>query len=457
MRLQFLQEQALRQQQVLAPQLQQSLKILQMSMSELTSYLYEASLENPIIDLDSPAMYDEAVVSGAGQYRKRKTQEVDSFGLARNTIDWIPDPSTGIPTLQHSLWEQLPPKTPQHIRQIFHYMILFLDEKGYLSVKPELLASELQISTEWVTETLKLLQAMDPAGIGAKDLRECLLLQLEREKKQDEVAIRLVSDFLPMISEKKYSLIAKQLHISKEKVQQAVAHIQKLNPIPANGYTNKEHPQYIVPDIMVSVEHGQVTLHFNRQYLPILKTNAEYLQLMDDAKDDKLKNYIHEKFQEYKILQTAVQQRENTLVLIVSEIAKIQRTFLLGPQIKACLQPLSLVDLAERTGLSVSTISRALQDKYIYVGSRVYPLKYFLVRSLSAENDIRIGTEQVKALIVTLIKNEDKRDPLSDQAIAEELMRHNIQLSRRGVAKYRKEMSIPGMFDRKQFREESNE
>lgn len=449
MGLHFLQQQTLRQQQTLAPQLQQSLKVLQMNMAELTSYLYEASLENPIIDLDTA--YEEIPSKFYGTSRKRKGREMDRASLTQNNIDWLADPSRDSYFLQQSLQDQLPKETPKNIRQIFDYLILLLDERGYLPTDILTLVSKLHSPTEPIAEALRLLQAMEPAGIGAADLRHCLLLQLERESKRDGLAITLVSDFLPLISERKYAQIAKDLHISKEKILQAVSHIQQLNPIPANGYTTLEKTQYIVPDITATFEEDKIILHFNRQYLPALKQNTDYLQILNSSRDEQLKNYVKEKFQEYKTLQTAVQQRENTLVLIVSEIAKVQRRFFLGPQTDSLLCPLSLADLANRTGLSMSTISRALQDKYIHLGQAVYPLKHFLMRSLSGDGKdcTRIGKEEVKSMICELIQKEDKRNPLSDQAIANTLNQHNIHLSRRGVAKYRQDLSVPGMFDRK--------
>ncbi len=294
---------------------------------------------------------------------------------------------------------------------------------------------------------------MEPAGIGANNLRHCLLLQLERETPQDELAIKLVSDFLPLISEHKYGKLAGDLHIAREKILQAVSHIQRLNPIPANGYISLERTKYIVPDITAAVEDGHIALHFNRHHIPVLKQNHDYLQLLKSSDDTQLKSYLQEKLLEYKELENAVQQREDTLVLIVSEITKVQHRFFLGPQNDSLLRPLSLSDLAERTGFSISTISRALQDKYIHLGKAVYPLKHFLVRSLPSETEdvSRFGTKEVKAMICELIQKEDKTNPLSDQTIADTLNRRGVHLSRRGVAKYRQELSLPGMFDRKIF------
>jgi len=422
-----------------------------MNMAELTSYMYEASLENPIIDLD--ISFEETSPAASSQGKKKKHRESERIYAQKNAFDWMTDPAQESFFLQHSLLEQLPKGASASIRQVFRYLIFLLDDRGYLPADTLSLLSDLRISPDEAAEAMKLLQAMTPAGIGATNLRHCLLLQLEQEPKRDELAITLVQDFLPQISERKYGKIAKDLNLSKEKILRAIEHIQKLNPIPANGYTNPEKIKYIVPDITATTENGKILLHFNQQYLPALKQSTPYLQMLESSSDQQLKDYLQKKLQEFKTLQAAIAQREHTLVLIVSEITKAQSAFFLNAQTDSQLRPLSLADLAQRTGLSVSTISRALQDKYIQLEYTVYPLKYFLVRSISAENTVssRIGVKEVKARISELIQKEDKSNPLSDQANADILNSQGIRLSRRGVSKYRQELSIPSMFERKIF------
>lgn len=450
----------LTQKQVLSQQMVQSMEILQMSVQELESYIENLAIENPVIDLP------DKIISTSDPHAEdmqRKLDWLESTDLQNKVYYQQDRDDDNLGSNLHDLRESeetLPDYLLSQLlladynpvqREIIEFMIRSLDHRGYFVEDPAILGEYFSVSTDYILDLLKDIQNLDPAGVGARDLKECLLLQLHRAGNYSPLTEILVKNYLEEISKNHLSVIAKKLSVSVNEVLASCKEIQSLNPKPGSSFSNRKLLQYISPDVVVVQLDNAFEILINEYQYPSININTYYQNLYKSTNDIETKNYLKEKLSQAEWVQKCISQRTATLSRVMHELIKIQQKFFLyGPGHKA---PMKLTDISEQLGLHESTISRTLRNKYLQCRWGVFPLSYFLtaVATINTESKEEKTPDQLKAQIRKIIDAEDKKKPLSDQKISEKLKELNISLSRRTVNKYRTEMGIPDISGRKNY------
>jgi RNA polymerase sigma-54 factor len=349
-------------------------------------------------------------------------------------------------------------KFTEEQQQLAEYIIGNIDDDGYLRRDLVAISDDLafnmniEISEDELLNILKVIQEFDPPGVGARDLRECLLIQLNKKKGDEQhTSFKILSDFFDEFTKKHYSKIQTKLELSDKELKDAIDHILKLNPKPGSSYSNplNKSNQHIVPDFMLESIDGELILSLNQRNVPDLKINETYLGMLralgqnhkDKSKKEALQ-FVKEKLDSAKWFIDALQQRQTTLLLTMSEIINFQHEYFQdGDETK--LRPMILKDIAERTELDISTISRVSNSKYIQTHFGIYPLKYFFSEGLQKDDGEEVSTREIKKILQDCIENEDKLKPLTDDKLALILKKKTYNIARRTVAKYREQLGIP--------------
>ena len=415
------------QQQNLSPQLQQSIHILQISAAELADYLQEQSMGNPLLSVAWHTPGERKRKSAAGM---RPDTGDDLLNRVRCTAD----------TLESELLGQLRTSGigERHLR-IARYLAGNVDDRGYVTVGLEESAAVLREPLEEVEAALRHLQTLEPAGIGARDLRECLLSQIAADPDANEWASAVVGECLADIAGGRLKKIAEKLGITGEQVKQAIDYIRGLNPRPGQKFGNSSGT-YIQPDAYIRKVNSDYIIVLNESLLPKMSINPYYENLLHDNDNKEAKTFLSGSAQSAKWLIRSVEQRNATLYRVLESIVEKQTDFLeLGVQL---LKPMNLKAIAERLGVHESTVSRAVRDKYVQTPQGLFELKYFFTTGLPTSSGDSTSAETIKAKIKRYIDGEDKRNPLSDQQMADMLAAEGIRISRRTVMKYREEMQL---------------
>ena len=296
---------------------------------------------------------------------------------------------------------------------------------------------------------LDLVQSFDPPGVGARSLQECLILQLRRLVDDTEFEEQLIEKHMDDLSHNRLPKIAKEMAVSVDRIKEGLAHIAHLNPKPGRGFGGSR-PQYVVPDVHVEEIDNQFVIRINEHFLPTLRISGDSLQLLKkEAKDAAVREYIMGKLGSAVWLMESVIQRRNTLYRITQQIVEIQKDFFEhGP---SHLKPLMMQEVAERIGMHVSTVSRALAGKYIQTPQGLFPMKYFFTGGFSTQDGEAESNRAIMLKIQEMVKGEDKRNPLSDQEIVARLQADGVDIARRTVAKYREKLNIPSSRQRKEY------
>jgi len=324
--------------------------------------------------------------------------------------------------------------------KIGEWIISEIDDRGYFSSSIEVGAQELGVAPEEVENVLKIIHTFIPIGIGARDLRDCLLIQIEASHYDKSLLNKIVRNHLEMLAKKQYPAIARALKISVEQVQELGALIASLEPMPGRHFGSRE-AIYITPDVIVTKVDGEYVAHVNDNGLPRLRISSLYRKLLKNRNGDpKTKEYIRDKLRSAQWLVTNIQQRKDTIQKVAQSIVDVQKDFL--DRGIAYLKPLTLKDIAEQVEMHESTISRVTASKYMETPSGIFLLKYFFSSAIENSCGEAASSKSVKEMIRTLIDNEDKHKPLSDQRSTELLSRNGINIARRTVAKYREEIGI---------------
>lgn len=411
----------------LSPQLQQSIHILQISAAELADYLQEQSMGNPLLSVTWQMPRERKRKSAAGM---RPDTGDDVLSRVRSTAD----------TLESELLGQLRTSgiSERHLR-IARYLAGNVDDSGYVAVGLEEAAAMLGESIEEVEAALRHLQSLEPAGIGARDLRECLLLQIAADPDANEWASAVVSVCLADIAGGRLKKIADKLGITGEQVKQAIDYIRGLDPRPGQRF-GISTGTYIQPDAYIRKIDGDYTIVLNESLLPAISINPHYESLLHDNDHKEAKTFLSGSMQSAKWLIRSVEQRNATLYRVLESIVDKQADFL--EQGVQHLKPMNLKAIAERLDVHESTVSRAVRDKYVQTPQGLFELKYFFTTGLPTAGGDSASAETIKAQIKGYIDGEDKRDPLSDQKMADMLAAEGIRISRRTVMKYREEMQL---------------
>ena len=336
---------------------------------------------------------------------------------------------------------------PPEVLAAARFLVESLNQNGWLDEPLEDLAVQMERPMEVVEQALAVVQSLEPAGVGARSLSECLVLQLQRRHEDSALAIQIAKDHLEALSKNRYGLIAKALGVTQEEVYAACEVIRSLNPRPGSGFAARENLTYINPDIFVVNFPDHFEILTNDYFFPSLNVSSYYCRMLKDSEDSEVKEYLMGKVRQAKWVVRSIEQRRSTLLQCAEHILELQEDFFRhGP---GHLRPMSLADIAQRVGVHESTVSRTVKDKYIQCASGVYPLSYFFSRSLGGSADAA-SPDAAKALLKKLIAGEDKKKPLSDQKLCELMSREGCELSRRTVAKYRDALGIPSTTGRKQ-------
>jgi RNA polymerase sigma-54 factor len=508
----------LRQQLVMTPQLQQAIKILQLSLPELETVVQAELDQNPMLELldrsagEQPAPEvvpddqgpgvseeplepepDRTLSDGAGdepwsvdgppptatasdgvhsEAHDAATEIRELNQLER--LDWrdylqtysnnwqetepaadderpnaLENLSTRRSSLdEHLIWQLRLSNLDEPSQRIGAAIIYNLNDDGYLEATVEDLAAQLEIEPEQVGAVLRRIQKFDPPGVAARDLRECLLLQLEALGMEESLAARVVRDHLELLEKHRYGEIARQLGVSVETVGQTAQVISLLEPKPGRDYGGQE-PTYVVPDVYITKVGDEYVVTLNREAVPQLRLASYYHRVLSDSNSSaETREYLQERLRSAKWLVKSIYQRQQTILKVASSIVKFQRAFL--DHGISHLKPLVLKDVADDIGMHESTISRATANKYAHTPQGIFELKFFFTSGVRGASGEDISAETVKEQIRTLVAGEPHDNPLSDQAIAELLRAREIQIARRTVAKYRQALGILPSANRRQ-------
>ncbi|MGN1140036.1 MAG: RNA polymerase factor sigma-54 [Oliverpabstia sp.] len=437
----------------------QRVTVLQMNGLELTDYIKELSLENPLVEIEENGTDTEDKV------RLEKLEWLSEFDEQNRIYVWEDQEDSdkgdilNLGQSQEELLEdilimQIPGlANSKEDRIILEYLIKSLDQRGYFTDSVADAAVHLGTTEEHIHNCLNLLQSMEPSGIGAGSLTECLLIQLERLEHGEEYAIEkeVVKNHLESIGKNYFQIIAKKMGISVERVEQAAAVIKSLNPKPANGYGQRGNVNYVKPDIVVINNEGSVEIRIDEYSYPTLKVNRDYMRLLrDDECSLEVQQYISGKARQIEQVQGYIQKRHDTLFRLSGFLVECQSEFFrMGP---GHLHSLKMQEMADYMEVHESTVSRAVREKYLQCSWGIFPLEYFFSKAgFEGSNAQVLASDQIKEVLKELIDAENKKKPLSDQKLAEQMNEQGISISRRTVAKYREEMKIPDCRGRKTF------
>ena len=429
----------LRQELKLTPQLLQSMEVLQMNSQELLEYLGKLSEENPTLELsDAPdlrssfaELRQKASWLDAGTFGTTFTHEEGS-AMEPGALDRELD------SLSAFLCDQLERKRlSKPLLALSKYLAEMVDEDGYLAQEDLDGLTEMKIPQAMVDQALDLLQSLEPAGVGARDLSECLVLQLSRQEKAVPYAMDIAARFLTELSRKHYGPISKALGITVSEIQAAEKAIAALEPHPGRAFQPAEPTVYARPDVFIVELEGELRVMLNEYYLPRISINGYYSDLARESDDPEARTYLKEKLRQTKWLLESLERRGSTLRRCAQAVLDTQRAFFEGRTTE--LAPMSLSSLAGILELHSSTVSRAVRDKFLQCRQGTYPLRYFFSRSVGLQG---MSRQAVKQRLMLHLKDEDPAHPLSDQTLCKLLEQEGIPLARRTVAKYRSELGI---------------
>lgn len=436
----------LRQELKLTPQLLQSMEILQMNSQELLEYLGRVTEENPLLEQE-----DSHDLRSAYEELRQKVSWIDGgvYG-ATFTHEEGELPERGrldreTESLSAFLCDQLDRRRlSRPLLALSKYIAELVDEDGYLTDEDMEGLLELKIPQALIDQALETVQSLDPAGVGARSLSECLLLQLARRGDASPAVMDIAARFLPELGRKHYGPISRELGISVEDIQAAEKVIAGLDPHPGRAFQPSEPAVYVRPDIFIVELDGQLKAILNEYYLPRVSVSTYYTRLLKESDEKETRAYLQQKMQQAKWLLSSLERRGSTLRRCADAILAAQRPFFAGET--GLLSPMSLSSLAETLELHPSTISRATRGKYLQCRQGTYPLRYFFSRAVGAQGPSR---QAVKQKLLALVRAEDPCHPLSDQRLCVLLAADGIQVARRTVAKYRIELGIGSSTARK--------
>ncbi|MEI3607158.1 RNA polymerase factor sigma-54 [Pseudogracilibacillus sp. SE30717A] len=422
---------------VMTTELRQAIELLQLSTYELMQFIRKQAEENPLIEL-ADTIYDTPANRTRSPYREKSINSVE-FSVSEEK------------TLYSYLTEQLMDyELSEHERDTVEYMILNLDENGYLNISEDEICKRLNTNKETVEKANSLLQKLEPAGIGAKNLTECLLIQAKRKFPENEILLQLIEGFLQPLADKKWDQIAKQLSISLQDVKKLFDMIRLFNPKPASSFSS-EKVEYVTPDIFISKTNDKkgFTVTLNDYYLPKITYNHSYY--LELTKTRQVANYVKDYFKKYEWLQRSIEQRRETIIKIMKVVIGRQHAYLTNGS-PASIQALTLKEVAREIGMHESTVSRATANKIVQTPIGTFELRRLFSTKLSSPTGEAASQLKVKALLKKMINEEDKCKPLSDQKLSNLMKEEGILVSRRTIAKYREELNILSSTKRKEIK-----
>ncbi|GGG13808.1 RNA polymerase factor sigma-54 [Paenibacillus abyssi] len=410
--------------------LMQSLTILQMSSVELIDYIIQQSAENPLMEVSFASQLPR---ERSSKSPANKDQSFDPLLQLASRQD---------ESLEMMLVNQLRfHRAAETTYKIAAFLAGNLNDDGFLAITLEEVCDYFRVSLEEVEAALEVLQSLEPHGVGARSLQECLSIQIARDSSADVWAFRIVNEHINELAAGKFKRIAEQLNISLDQVKASLEYIQTLNPRPGLAYNNHTD-SYIVPDAFVHVKEDRYIVSLNEAVYPNVSINSYYLQLRAESDSIQLRTFVGKHARPVQWMMDHIEQRKITLSRVITSIVDEQHLFL-NHGIHQ-LKPLNLKTIADNLEIDISTVSRAIKHKYVQTPRGVFPLKFFFTSKLhSLHEATAVSSQSVKAKIKQLIEEENKSRPLSDQQITDILNAQGVQISRRTVMKYREALNIP--------------
>ncbi|MGA7501530.1 MAG: RNA polymerase factor sigma-54 [Isosphaeraceae bacterium] len=467
----------------MAPRMIQSMEILQLPIMALQERIEQELSENPVlVDLRESAAPSEADSEEAGTSTvtaevEAEPNEFDSLsGLDENWSEFYDegprrsraslseegdrkqDAMQNMASRPRSFHDDLTEQLgffdcDSTVQKLAEYIIYNLDDNGYfkLSLHEVIRDSGGEATQEEAEEALRLVQKLDPPGVGARDLRECLLLQLTPETPSHDVLRTLIGHHLDDLQHNRLPAIEKKTGIPIETIKEALEHLRRLNPKPGASFATDSGTQYVVPDLIVEPnDDGSYNVRLVDDHTPHLSISRYYQkQLRNKQTDPAAREFIQKRIQSARWLIESIEQRRNTLLKVARAIIDHQKVFLdKGPEF---IEPLKMQQIADRVGVHVTTVSRAVDDKWVQTPRGIFPLKRFFGGGTMTADGEEIAWDTIKQKLLEIIAKEDKQNPLSDEEIVDEMGRQGLKVARRTVTKYRQALNIPSSRQRKQF------
>ncbi|MCC8153773.1 MAG: RNA polymerase factor sigma-54 [Tannerellaceae bacterium] len=465
-------------QQKLSPQQIQLIRLLELPAIELEERIKNELEENPALEEGAEVAEDFERIEDTGEENRSEDNDTDLSLGDYLTEDDIPDyklreirersdrkediPFSAGQSLNEYLLQQLGLRElPEKEMLIAEYIIGNIEDDGYLRRDLHAIADDVafqageEVSIQEIKQTLKLIQDFDPPGIAARNLKECLLIQLEKREPTVvvELATRIIRNYFEEFSRKHYDKIIRSLSISEAELKQVIQEITTLNPKPGSSWGGAMETalSQVTPDFLVEAINGELYLTMNNRGVPEMHVNPEYREMLQSYTTNKSSQttdmkdavqFVKQKLDSAQWFIDAIRQRQETLQRTMETIILLQRDFFLTGE-EASLRPMILKDVAEKAGYDISTISRVSNSKYVQTNFGIYPLKYFFSESMATESDEEVSTREVKKIMKDHIEGEDKRKPLTDEKLANILKSKGYMIARRTVAKYREQMDIP--------------
>ena len=450
--------------QTLSPQQLLAVQLLEMTTVEIEERVRGEVMDNPVLEAmerdETPG--DEAPLPGGDSM---SADELDDYSGNEEIPVAHAYSGTEMPlgdtlSFGDTLMEQLGELTLTPVQQtVGEYIIGSLDEDGLLrksisEIADELLIyNSLNVSEADLLGVLGMIQTFEPAGIAARSLQECLMLQLERNGAERDMTLqkRIVSDYYDDFTGKRWGQLTEKLGVTDDECREAIADIVRLNPRPGASLTESIgfSRQQITPDFLLDVQDEEVYVSLNNAHIPSLKVSDEYMQMLEEqslssnSEQRAAAQFLRQKIDAARSFVTAVQQRERTMLSTMRTIVKMQKAFFVSGGDEAMLKPMILEDIAKMTGHDVSTISRVGNSKYVQTPWSIYPLKYFFSDGIVKDDGTEQSVYELFRVLRELVDEEDKQNPLTDQALQEALQERGYNVARRTVAKYREQLGIP--------------
>lgn len=423
-------------------EMQLSIKILQMSSEELSEFVEKEFVDNPVIEINENSAvnikeFDFNIFNSKRNYSNANDVSPLNFVSKEKS-------------LKECLHEQiLEMEKDKVIRKTADYIVECLNDSGYFEMKEEDISQRLSVDKGIVEKALKFIQSLEPYGVGARNLKECLLIQIYHLNLEDDIIVKIVNNNLDDIGNDNYKKISKELNITRAEVQRYSRIIKSLEPRPSRGFYTGEDYKFIIPDAEIRKDGENLEIIMNDQAVPRIVISNMYKKILDEKKDDETERYVKDKLVRAEFLIKSIEERKNTLKRILEFIVDKQYEYFI--ERKKFLKPMTIKEAAETLNCSESTVSRAVKDKFILISSGVIKIKdLFTVNSIrNSSKDVSVS--YIKSIIEKIINEENKKNPISDQEIVEGLKKIDIAISRRTVAKYREEMGIKSSHKRKIF------
>ena len=447
------------QKQILSQKMLQSVEILQMNAQELTEYIRELSLENPVMDIEEAAAEDKA------KERVRKLEWLAGLDEQNRTYyqydrrdneDYLNNiGSKEGETLKDALMLQLIGNDYSEFEmEVFGYIADSLNSSGYYTEGLEELVRRFGITEEEAAACLEVMKDLEPAGVCTGSLKECMTRQLDRLGEGYETERAIAENYLELLGKNQLPAIAKKMKISLDQVKRAAENIKKLNPRPAQGFDSGGMMRYIVPDVTIVKFQDRFEILQNSYAYPNIRVNQDYLKMLKTDCGKEVKDYLTGKIHQIEQVQEAIEKRGSTLLNLAKCLIEVQEEFFLYGQ--KSLRPFMMKEAAQRLSVHESTISRTVKGKYLQCSWGVYPFSYFFSRGLkqpagNLQEKEDMSTVRIRQRLKELMEGEDKRAPYSDQQLKELLEQEGIVISRRTVVKYREAMGISNSSGRKEF------